>query len=313
MDQVELEGMQHSQYPLVSIGMLAYNDESYVGLAIGDMLSQSFEDFELIISDDCSADRTAEICREYAQKDSRIRFFRQEPRLGMQKNYEFVLGQARGQFFMWASSDDRWDKDFISTLFAVIKQDKSLTSVFCPFQFIDEDGTPYTGKDDGIYTNNYSGRNAFSRLAKFCFFYSDAFFYGLHRRELIQDVQIPVWWGINSVTPANNNYPPLCLFLARGGYLSIGESPLFFKRVHQNSKPRHSHEFANHPFLVKYFAFLLRKVNVFYESILAVQRGSQSLLVTMTVVPLLLGRCLFECVLVTLQKASWHIRKLLLR
>ena len=311
MNQGKLGEMQHGQPPLVSVGMLAYNDQSYVALAIEDILSQSYEDFELIISDDCSVDRTAAICKEYAQKDSRIRFFYQQPRLGMQKNYEFVLAQARGQFFMWASSDDRWDKDFISILLGAIKLDKNLISVFCPFQFIDEDGNAYIGKNRGIHTNNYAGRNAFFRLAKFCFFYSDAFFYGLHRRELIQDIRIPIWWGINSITPANNNYPPLCLFLARGGYLSVGESPLFYKRAHQNSQPRHSNEFANHFLLTKYFAFLLRKLNVLCESILAVQKGSQSLFLVLTVVPLFLSRCLFDCISMTAQKTSWHIRKLL--
>jgi glycosyltransferase involved in cell wall biosynthesis len=311
--QAPLTSHNHTQSPLVSVGMLAYNDQLYIALAIEDILSQSFGNFELIISDDCSVDQTAEICEKYAQKDSRIRFFHQQSRLGMQKNYEFVLAQARGQFFMWGSSDDRWDKDFISVLLDVIRQDKNLISVFCPFQFIDEGGNVCVGKLEGIHINDYSGVNALSRLTKFSFSYSsysDAFFYGLHRRELIQNIRIPVWWGINSTTPANNNYPVLCFFLARGGYLNVGKSPLFYKRVHQNSKPRHSNEFAGRP-LVKHLAFLMRKLNVFYESIFAVQRGSRSLLVVIAVVPLFLSRCLYDCILETWYVLYRNARKLL--
>jgi len=293
--------------PRVSIGMLAYNDQRYVSLAIEDILSQSFRDFELIISDDCSVDSTAEICKEFSKQDSRVRFYQQKPRLGMQKNYEFVLKHARGQYFMWASSDDRWDCGFISTLLDAIERDTNLISVFCPFQFIDEDGDACVGKLSGVRCNEYSSDGALIRLAKFCRVYSDAFFYGLHRRESICEVRIPIWWGINSRIPANNNYPVLTYFLSRGKYLSVGGSPLFFKRVHANSKPRHSSEFAEQP-IMAYFAFLLRKVNVLHESIVSVYSGSRSFSLTVAAVPLFALRCLYDCARHTLARVSHRLR-----
>jgi len=284
--------------PLVSVGMLAFNDQRYVALAIADILSQSFSDLELIISDDCSEDQTYSICRRFADEDRRVRLFRQQTRLGMQKNYEFVLNQASGKYFMWASSDDRWDQNFVSLLVSAMEEDSNLISVFSPFRFIDETGAPCAGRLGGVHTNRYSSKSAFLRLVHFCLFYSDAFFYGLHRKALVRDLQIPVWRGINADIPANNNYPVLAYLLARGEYRSVGEAPLFLKRVHLHSEPRHSNQFAGRPILA-HFAFLVRKVNVFYESILAVRRGSQSLLFSMACVPLLLARCIYDCTVQT--------------
>ena len=62
--------------PLVSVGLPVRNREGLVGLAIELVLCQSFGDFELIISDNDSTDRTAEICDGYARRDRRIRFYR---------------------------------------------------------------------------------------------------------------------------------------------------------------------------------------------------------------------------------------------
>lgn len=97
----------------VFIGMLVYNGERYVGEAIDSLLNQSFSDFTLFISDDASTDNTQAICERYAQKDPRIIYHRQEKNIGMFPNFKFVLDSARSDYFMWASHDDLWDKDFL--------------------------------------------------------------------------------------------------------------------------------------------------------------------------------------------------------
>lgn len=93
--------------------MLVYNGERFVGEAIESLLNQSFSDFTLFISDDASIDNTQAICERYAQKDPRIIYHRQEKNIGMFPNFKFVLDSARGDYFMWASHDDLWDKDFL--------------------------------------------------------------------------------------------------------------------------------------------------------------------------------------------------------
>src|SRR5688500_6871770 len=94
--------------PIVTIGMPVFNGEASVRQAIECLLGQTFAEFELIISDNASRDGTEAICREYAASDSRVRYIRQNENLGVLANFEFVLDQAGGEFFMWAAADDEW-------------------------------------------------------------------------------------------------------------------------------------------------------------------------------------------------------------
>jgi glycosyltransferase involved in cell wall biosynthesis len=109
--------------PLVSIGMPVYNGEKYIKDALDSILAQSFTDFELIISDNCSTDSTRKICETYAKKDSRIKYIRQVENLGASSNFKFVLKEAIGKFYMWAAHDDLWDKNWLKRLISSIKAD----------------------------------------------------------------------------------------------------------------------------------------------------------------------------------------------
>lgn len=80
---------------------------------LGALLIQSFKDFEIIISDNASSDGTDEICARYAQKDARIRYFRQAENIGPEMNFKFVLDKARGPYFMWSACDDIRSLDFL--------------------------------------------------------------------------------------------------------------------------------------------------------------------------------------------------------
>lgn len=102
--------------PLVSIGLPTYNRASCLSRTLESLLAQSCRNFELIISDDASADGTEKLCREYAKRDSRIRYFRQKKNLGVKGNFYFVFSQARGEYFMRAGDDDWWARDCVEKL-----------------------------------------------------------------------------------------------------------------------------------------------------------------------------------------------------
>ena len=108
--------------PLVSIGMPVYNDAKFISQALNSLLNQSYQNIELIISDDGSTDGSDLICHNYACKDPRIHYIRQPINLGIQKNMEFVLKEAKGEFFMWAGDDDLWEKEFISELLTPLQE-----------------------------------------------------------------------------------------------------------------------------------------------------------------------------------------------
>lgn len=132
--------------PRVSVGMPAYNAETWIATAIESILNQSLADFELIISDNGSTDRTSEICEDYARSDSRIRLFRSAENHGCVWNYNLVLAKARARYFKWASSSDICHLDLLMRCVACLDQDPHVVLAHPrTLLFYDDpaDGEPY--------------------------------------------------------------------------------------------------------------------------------------------------------------------------
>ncbi len=90
----------------VSIGMPVYNAEQFLEESLKSILTQSFADFEVVISDNASTDRTDEICRDFAGSVKRIHYSRNETNVGASKNYNRVFELSQGEYFKWAAADD---------------------------------------------------------------------------------------------------------------------------------------------------------------------------------------------------------------
>ncbi len=99
--------------PRLSIGLPVYNGEKYLAESLDALLGQSYEDFELIISDNASTDDTAGICRRFEMQDSRIRYVRQPRNIGAAPNHNFLFRQSRGELFKWVSADDLYARDLL--------------------------------------------------------------------------------------------------------------------------------------------------------------------------------------------------------
>ncbi len=112
--------------PKVSIGMPVYNGGRFLKEALDSLLVQTFTDFELIISDNASTDETEAICQDYAAKDKRIRYIRQTENRGAIANFQFVLDEAVGEYFMWAAADDIWSSEFIMTCNRLLSDNKQV-------------------------------------------------------------------------------------------------------------------------------------------------------------------------------------------
>lgn len=99
--------------PLVSVLMTSYNREKYIAEAIESVLASTYKNFELIIVDDCSTDRTVEIAKEYEAKDKRIVVYVNEKNLGQFPNRNKAAGYAKGELQMWVDSDDTIKPDAV--------------------------------------------------------------------------------------------------------------------------------------------------------------------------------------------------------
>lgn len=118
--------------PTVSIGLPVYNGERYLAATLTQLLSQTYEDFELIISNNASTDATDEICREFAQRDPRIRYYVNETNIGASPNWNRVFQLARGDFFKWAMHDDECHPSLVQRCMEVYRDSPPNTAVVFP-------------------------------------------------------------------------------------------------------------------------------------------------------------------------------------
>ncbi len=102
-----------SSGPRISVGLPVRNGENYIQATIESILAQTFEDFELIISDNASTDKTAQICQDLARRDTRIVYVRSLENVGGAPNFNRTVTLARGEFFKWAAHDDTLAPTFL--------------------------------------------------------------------------------------------------------------------------------------------------------------------------------------------------------
>jgi glycosyltransferase involved in cell wall biosynthesis len=126
--------------PRVTIGLPVFNGENYVAEAIDSLLAQTYSDFELIISDNASADRTEEICRAYASKDRRILYLRNETNMGAARNFNQTVELAGGEYFKWAAHDDLCAPELIERCVDVLDRDPSIVLCYALSGAIDKHG-----------------------------------------------------------------------------------------------------------------------------------------------------------------------------
>jgi glycosyltransferase involved in cell wall biosynthesis len=126
--------------PLVSIGLPVYNGGSYVALSIASLLAQTYRHIELVISDNASTDGTQQVCEQFARQDTRVRYVRLPSNIGGVKNHTKVCELARGEFFMWASSDDLWQPTYVERCVEVLRADPAVVLAYSINAKIDEEG-----------------------------------------------------------------------------------------------------------------------------------------------------------------------------
>ena len=117
--------------PLITVIITTYNRERMLEKALLSVINQTYKNLEIIIADNHSEDKTEEVCRKYAETDTRIKYFRQEKNIGMPANTNFAHSQAKGEYVHVLCDDDWLDEDFIEKSYEVIKKHPDVNFV-CP-------------------------------------------------------------------------------------------------------------------------------------------------------------------------------------
>jgi len=126
--------------PRVSIGVPVFNGERYLPQALDSILAQTYQDFELVISDNGSTDGTEAICRRYAAADSRIRYYRHATTRGVTWNFRQVVLRSSGEYFMWVAADDKLAPDYVQRCVEVLDRESQVVLCYCRSVDMDEDG-----------------------------------------------------------------------------------------------------------------------------------------------------------------------------
>lgn len=138
------------RHPRVSIGLPVFNGERYLEEAIQSLLSQTFSDLELVICDNASTDRTAEICDKYAALDERIRYHRNPRNLGASRNFNLTFECSTGEYFRWAAYDDLCAPQLVERCVAVLDADPSVVLCYPKTVTIDEKGVVVGPHEDNL-------------------------------------------------------------------------------------------------------------------------------------------------------------------
>jgi glycosyltransferase involved in cell wall biosynthesis len=130
----------NSRSPRLSIGIPVYNGESFLAQALDSLLAQTFHDFEIVISDNASTDRTPEICRAYARRDPRVRYVCNQRNLGAVANFNRVFELSTAPLFKWAAHDDLHRETYLESCIRLLDDDPEVVLAHCESGFIDETG-----------------------------------------------------------------------------------------------------------------------------------------------------------------------------
>jgi glycosyltransferase involved in cell wall biosynthesis len=133
--------------PTVSACLLTYKRAPVLPRTIGDLLNQTFRDFELVINDDCSPDDTEVICREFERRDSRIRYFRNDRNLRYAGNQNAAVERARGKYVAFIHDGDRYSPRLLERWVEAMDASPSAALVFNAVNVLDHDGSVARGYD----------------------------------------------------------------------------------------------------------------------------------------------------------------------
>lgn len=125
---------------LISIVMPNYNGHRFVEQAIDSVLSQTYQNFELLIVDDCSKDDSLQLIKRKAQSDSRIRVIALENNAGVANARNVGICEAKGKYIALLDNDDLWTADKLERQLAIAENGVDI--VYCSYDFIDEQNTP---------------------------------------------------------------------------------------------------------------------------------------------------------------------------
>ena len=235
--------MKNKIQPKLNIGIPVYNGEKFIRNCLNSILNQTFTDFEIILSDNASTDSTTSICKEYAKKDSRILFLKQKSTNDSLWNYNFVLQEAKSEYFMWASADDIWHPEYIEKNLMFLEKNPDFVGSTSEVELFNE---IWDEKDTSKFKNIKPKKKyewvhpligTFEQKVKFIFDfgrfeYTYAIFRTQHLKKCIIKKEFMTW------------EIPLILKILKYGNLNVEDGVMMYKYMGSNPPDHHKKLFT---------------------------------------------------------------------
>lgn len=150
--------------PRLGVGLPVYNGERFLAETLDSLLSQTYEDWVLVVADNASTDRTGEIVQDYAARDRRIEYLRHPTNIGVLENFNDVFRRAGTEYFRWHAADDLSLPTYTARCVDVLDSDPTVAVAYCKTMDIDQDGRELGPYEDGVHTPQPSPRQRFLQV-----------------------------------------------------------------------------------------------------------------------------------------------------
>lgn len=209
--------------PLVSVILPVYNEELFIRETLESIVCQDYKNLEILISNNYSSDGTADLCREFANRDQRIKFFEQTSNIGAIANHAFLTSKAKGKYIILTSGHDKWSENYILANVKSLEDNRSALLSYGTPCWIDEKGLPFDRFSGWFDTR---GLSAISRFF-FVFWGKPNPILGLIRRDKFPDLTNFNFVGADNVI--------LCRLALQGEFIHTVNT-IFCRRQNRQSE-----------------------------------------------------------------------------
>jgi glycosyltransferase involved in cell wall biosynthesis len=172
--------------PKITVGLMVHNEAKSLPSALEALLAQQGPSFEVLIADNESTDGSAEVGREAAERDARIRYYRHERNVGAFENFNSLVTRAEGEYFVLAAAHDLWSPTYLAELSRVLDEAPDAVLAYAPTEWLDGEGKPLARATGYIDTRGYSALQRF-HLALWC---DQHPIYGMLRLSALRQTQL---------------------------------------------------------------------------------------------------------------------------
>ena len=152
--------------PKVTIAIPVFNGDNYLAETLDSVLTQTLQDFEVLIADNGSTDGTERICQDYAAKDARIQHHRSEVNRGVTWNFKRVVGLSSGEYFMYLAHDDKLAPSFLEQCVAVLDSHPDVVLCYPKALEIDTQGNALYKKEQFLDADSPHAHKRFRQMIR---------------------------------------------------------------------------------------------------------------------------------------------------